>query len=433
MRVGAVVVTGEQLNALTSDSDWDALLSKPELVIARSSPQQKLKLVENYQRRGEIVAVTGDGVNDAPALKRGHIGVAMGSPAASDVARESADIVLMDDNFASIVNAIEEARQRVCASTGLHVLQIDAQGRTLFDNLKKTIAYTLAHIVPELVPVMINLAFGFPLPLTGLTILTIDLLTEQGPAISLAFEHAEHAVMQRKPRNLETETLVSKSSIFYSYVLAGFAEAAVCFFAYALVYTTRGIALSDLAFSTDKHPFFDVPASPAMQLSAAQLATNRTYSTLLAPTMQLPAAWVQENEDASFVPPLWVASGGRVYDARAQWRIYRESQSAWYLTLILCQFWHIWNARTRVESIFKHGLFANVVSIYGAGASVAIACLLVYVPVFHRPTAFETGSLHPLFWTPHFAFCVYIFTLNEGLKWMVRHRPDSFVARRFAW
>ena len=86
----------------------------------------------------------------------------------------------------------------------------------LFDNLRKTIAYTLAHIVPELTPVLLNLAFGFPLPLQGLTILTIDLLTEQGPAISLAFEHAEHAVMQRKPRNRLTDTLVSRSSIFYS-------------------------------------------------------------------------------------------------------------------------------------------------------------------------------------------------------------------------
>jgi magnesium-transporting ATPase (P-type) len=94
---------------------------------------------------------------------------------------------------------------------------------------------------------------------------------------------------------------------------------------------------------------------------------------------------------------------------------------------------HIWNARTRVESIFTHGLFANVVSIYGALAAVFIACLVVYVPVFHRPTAFETGSLGALFWTPHLAFGVYIFALNEWLKWTARNRPESWVARRLAW
>ena len=148
-----------QVGDLT-EQDWDDILSKREVVFARTSPQQKLKLVENYQRRGEVVAVTGDGVNDSPALKRAQIGVAMGSENASDVAREAADIILMDDNFASIVGAIEE-------------------GRTLFDNLKKTIAYTLAHLWPELIPVFLNLAFSFPLGMNGLLILTIDLLTEQ--------------------------------------------------------------------------------------------------------------------------------------------------------------------------------------------------------------------------------------------------------------
>jgi sodium/potassium-transporting ATPase subunit alpha len=115
-RVEAVVITGSQIGAL-EQADWDIILSKREVVFARTSPQQKLKLVENYQRRGEVVAVTGDGVNDSPALKRAHIGIAMGSEGASDVAREAADIILLDDNFASIVHAIEE-------------------GRTLFDNVR---------------------------------------------------------------------------------------------------------------------------------------------------------------------------------------------------------------------------------------------------------------------------------------------------------
>ena len=133
--------------------------------------------------------MTGDGTNDAPALKKAQIGVSMGSANASDVAREAADIVLLDDNFASITRAIE-------------------MGRLVFDNLKKTIAYTLAHAIPELVPVGIALAFFIPLAFPGLLILTVDLLTEQGNAISLSYEPAESNIMDRPPRDLKKDRMV---------------------------------------------------------------------------------------------------------------------------------------------------------------------------------------------------------------------------------
>lgn len=129
-------------------------------MFARTTPQQKLQIVDNFQRRKEIVAVTGDGVNDSPALRKADIGVAMGNPDSSEVAREAADVVLLDDDFASLVSAITE-------------------GRVLYDNLKKTIAYTLAHIPPETFPVILALAFGMPLGLGSLLVLSIDLITEQ--------------------------------------------------------------------------------------------------------------------------------------------------------------------------------------------------------------------------------------------------------------
>ena len=136
------------------------VMCKEELVFARTTPQQKLQIVDNFQRRKEIVAVTGDGVNDSPALRKADIGVAMGNPDSSEVAREAADVVLLDDDFASLVSAITE-------------------GRVLYDNLKKTIAYTLAHIPPETFPVILALAFGMPLGLGSLLVLSIDLITEQ--------------------------------------------------------------------------------------------------------------------------------------------------------------------------------------------------------------------------------------------------------------
>ena len=387
-RAEAVVVTGSQIGGLSQD-DWDAILSKPEVVFARTSPQQKLLLVEHYQRRGEVVAVTGDGVNDSPALKRAQIGVAMGSANASDVAREAADIILLDDNFASIVAAIEE-------------------GRTLFDNLKKTIAYTLAHLWPELLPIFLNLAFSFPLALNGLMILTIDLLTEQGPAISLAYENAEAAVMSRPPRDLKRDRLVSAPSLVYSYLIAGVGNSLVSMFCYFLVYINMGISVRQLAYSLDSGYF----AYPPFEKNAAGLWTSK----------------------GSVVPILVASDGsGRSYDALDQWNIFCESQAAWYLTLVLNQAWHVWNCRTRSVSIFTHGIFSNAVTVYGVVAEVAIACAVIYIPAFQSTDAFQTRSLHGTFWLPHFIYAGYIFGYNEAVKWFIRNRPHGKVAQLLAW
>lgn len=142
------------------------------MVFARTTPQQKLQIVEHLQRRGETVAVTGDGVNDAPALRKADIGVAMGI-SGSDVARAAADVVLIDDEMASLVIGIRE-------------------GRTIFDNLMKTIAYTITHLVPETLPVLIYLCIGIPSGLSSIQILSIDLGTELAPAISLAYEKVHY-------------------------------------------------------------------------------------------------------------------------------------------------------------------------------------------------------------------------------------------------
>jgi sodium/potassium-transporting ATPase subunit alpha len=224
VRVQAVVRAGSELRGM-SETDWDAMLGKAEVVFARTTPEQKLEIVEHYQRLGHVVAVTGDGVNDSPALKRANIGVAMGGPGASDVAREAADIILMDNNFASIVGAIEE-------------------GRTLFDNLKKSIAYTLAHLWPELLPVFLNLALDIPLALPGLTILVIDLLIEQGPAISFAHEKAEAAVMLLPPRHMATDRLVTRTLLQYAYLLTGLPSMFTCMFAFFMVRIPRPLRTS---------------------------------------------------------------------------------------------------------------------------------------------------------------------------------------------
>merc|ERR1740137_332836 len=122
-----------------------------DIAFARTSPQQKLFFVEGYQRAGNVVAVTGDGVNDSPALKKADIGAAMGI-AGSEVSKEAGDMILLDDNFASIVTGVEE-------------------GRLIFDNLKKSIAYTLTSNIPEITPFLLFMVCDIPLPLGTVTIL----------------------------------------------------------------------------------------------------------------------------------------------------------------------------------------------------------------------------------------------------------------------
>ena len=204
------VIPGDQL-AVMADSRLDWELDAPEVIFARTSPEQKLRIVQALQRRGEVVAVTGDGVNDSPALKQADIGVAMGA-SGTDVAREAADMVLLDDNFATLVPAVLE-------------------GRTIFDNLKKSIGYTVTHAVPEVAPFFALILFGIPLPLTVLLILAIDLGTDMFPAVSLAYEPPERDVMSLPPR-LRTERLVSFRLLLLTYGINGVIEAVAAFYAY---------------------------------------------------------------------------------------------------------------------------------------------------------------------------------------------------------
>merc|ERR1711911_273181 len=216
----AAVVNGGELRDCT-DEDIDNILKyHSEIVFARTSPQQKLIIVEGCQRLGAIVAVTGDGVNDSPALKKADIGVAMGI-SGSDVSKQAADIILLDDNFASIVTGVEE-------------------GRLIFDNLKKSIAYTLTSNIPEISPFLLFILADVPLPLGTVTILCIDLGTDMVPAISMAYEQAESDIMRRKPRNPFTDKLVNERLISVAYGMIGMIQAAAGFFVYFVIMAENG-------------------------------------------------------------------------------------------------------------------------------------------------------------------------------------------------
>ncbi len=207
------VVTGEQLQRL-SDVQLQLALGVPEILFARVTADQKMRIVGALKRKGEIVAVTGDGVNDAPALRLGDIGIAMGR-SGTDVARESADMVLMDDNFASIVHAVEE-------------------GRTVYANIRKFLTYILTSNVAELVPYLAFVLFRIPLPLTIIQILAVDLGTDIVPALGLGAERPRSDVMKRPPR-ARGERLLDRGLLARAYLVLGPLEAAAAMGAFFFV------------------------------------------------------------------------------------------------------------------------------------------------------------------------------------------------------
>ncbi len=199
-------IAGPDLDRL-GDDELDALLrDSPELIISRSTPEAKLRVVDALRAEGHTVAMTGDGVNDAPALRRADIGVAMGV-SGTDVAREAATMVLTDDNFASIVAAIEE-------------------GRVVYENTRKFVTYIFAHATPEVMPFLLFALSGgaIPLPLTALQILAIDLGTETLPALALGREPAEPGVMDRPPRP-RSEGIIQRSMLTRAWLWLGMFEA----------------------------------------------------------------------------------------------------------------------------------------------------------------------------------------------------------------
>jgi calcium-translocating P-type ATPase len=245
------IVEGPDVDRMPQEALDTLLRGAPELIVARSNPETKLHIVEALKGLGHTVAMTGDGVNDAPALRRADIGIAMGA-SGTDVAREAATMVLTDDSFASIAAAVEE-------------------GRVVYDNLRKFITYVFAHLTPEVVPFLIFALAGgrIPLPLTALQILAIDLGTETLPALALGRERAEPDVMDRPPRP-RSERLIDRPMLVRAWLVLGILEAALVTGAFFWVLLRGGWSAGDP--TGDGTPLHDTYMSATTMTFAAIVA-----------------------------------------------------------------------------------------------------------------------------------------------------------------
>ncbi|RPI36904.1 MAG: cation-transporting P-type ATPase, partial [Nitrospiraceae bacterium] len=213
VREEPVVIEGADFVRM-SDRELREKLSAKEIIFARMTPKHKMRVVSVLQEEGNRVAVTGDGVNDAPALKKADIGISMGI-SGTDVAKEASDMVLLDDNFATIVNAVEE-------------------GRSVYENIRKFTTYIFASNIPEAVPYLSYILLNIPLPLTIMQILAVDLGTDMLPALALGTEKPTPSVMKQPPRS-RNERLLDFSVLSRAYLFLGPIEAVACMFGFFYV------------------------------------------------------------------------------------------------------------------------------------------------------------------------------------------------------
>jgi sodium/potassium-transporting ATPase subunit alpha len=395
-------------------------------VFARTTPSQKLLIVDACQKAGHVVAVTGDGVNDSPAIKKANIGVAMGS--GSDVAKNAADMIILDDDFSSIVNGVEE-------------------GRLIFDNLKKSIAYTLSSNIPEIAPFIMFILAQMPLPLTTIMILCIDLGTDMIPAISFAYENPELDIMERYPRNSKRDHLVNTKLISFSYLQIGMVQASAGFYTHFIVMNDYGYkpgTLFGLALEEGTKPNStdiynpDMPQKGNTNYSGNEEVfefntdDDNDVDVRLFFHVHPVNDWSECRWKDTGSGPLWwrhnlVEDVDICYSSEAL----RYAQCAYLVSIVVVQWADLTICKTRNLSISQQGMknkFAN----FGLIFETVLVAVLCYVPWLN--ISLGTRMLaSPHFGVPSFPFFVVILFYDEGRKSLLRSGIDKETNRIKGW
>mmetsp|Transcript_53656 Transcript_53656/g.122398 ORF Transcript_53656/g.122398 Transcript_53656/m.122398 type:complete len:1193 (+) Transcript_53656:132-3710(+) len=430
------IVTGPELETMPDDQLQRVLLMD-EVVFARTLPVQKLRIVESARSMGHVVAVTGDGVNDAPSLRRADIGCAMGLTG-TEVAKEAADIVLLSDDFSAIVDGIEE-------------------GRLIFDNLKKSIAYTLSSNIPEISPFVLFIVARFPLSLTTILILCVDLGTDLIPAISLAWEAPESDLMRRPPRDAQRERLVTWKLVSFSYLQIGVFQALAGLYSFCVVLSDYGWPLSALPNSAHKFEAYPLdekrrtiapscPCGGGRPATGNFLDSQRTVAIRGGSLVEDSGAELSA-EDREACDPRdigikwdedWPFGYGCPFGSikptqeckfsptRSPWGrpCYRPSvalrcaQTASLVSIVVVQWADLVVCKTRLLSIVSQGMASNTVLLFGLFTETLLCLALCYLPFMN--TAFRTEPIHPVHWFPSMPFAVFIFVYDETRKGLLR-------------
>jgi sodium/potassium-transporting ATPase subunit alpha len=377
-----------------SDEDWDFIFKCKQIVFARTMPEQKQEIVRRLLKLGQIVAMTGDGVNDAAALKVAHVGIAMGSGSA--VARDSAQVVLLNDDFGAIVEGIRE-------------------GRLIFENLKKCVAYVLSHLVPEYLPFLLTTIAGLPLGMQTLVIVCIDLGTELFAGVMLAHEEAEDNIMKIPPRSPDSH-LTGPKMLIITYFFVGIIESFASFWGFVYVFNDHGFPLSSLWGQSTRFSaltYGDLTSSD----SDAMLALCSRNSFYL-------AKFPNQCDCGSAGSPVICEN----FYSFCQ-RTLQMAQASYFLHLVWAQLANLIVRRCSINSsVTWERMKSNPKLIFpGMAWSVAVAILFVFTPGFNFILQFAYLPVQHCF-TGLWVLPIMI-GADELRKYFVRRNPSGLLAR----
>ncbi|KAJ7184453.1 aminophospholipid-transporting P-type ATPase [Mycena filopes] len=400
--VNAVVIHGDEIDDLQG-WQWDQIFSKEEIVFARTSPKHKLEIVKRAQALGHIVGVTGDGVNDSPALKKADLGIAM-NISGSDVSKEAANMILLDDNFASTVKGV-------------------AEGRQIFVNLKRSIQYTLSHSTPEVIPQLLYVVVPIPLPLSAILILVIDLGFELFVALSFAWDKPETIdglmrMAPRKPVNDRSILSLKKKALRRTKTLRRDPE------------TQDIIPPSKLSVFVGKlrKPFTRTYWEDAMEGSDGETLVDSkllSYAYLEAGVIEMVGAltaYFVVFFKAGFSPtdlkraqkagsyftkssPDFINGRGRTLTASDQVDAFAQAQSIVYLSVFIIQCFNVFAVKAKFTFPFGKHVVGNKLNFAGILAGAVLGMFIIYTPPLHVVFG-GTQHLSPLYWLIPVAFGV---------------------------